>query len=109
MKWPNCGASSAHSQMQLTPIAQPKKMGRNALATLPGLVIAPSVKQEHLTLKHLHPNSPHFNDTPLGHWAETQRLKALPLGVRVLARRRNLPVWRALAISEIAGFGGLHG
>lgn len=45
---------------------------------------------------------------PLFAWADSQRFKALPLGVRVLARRRNLSVWRALAVSEIASFGGLH-
>ena len=48
-----------------------------------------------------------FNATALGAWADAQRLNSLPLGVRVLARRRNLPPWRAIAISEIAGFGGL--
>lgn len=76
-------------------------------AGTPGLSPPPQQK-EHLTLKQLHRNSPQFNETPLGHWAEAQRFKALPLGVRVLARRRNLPVWRALAVSEIASFGGLH-
>jgi hypothetical protein len=44
---------------------------------------------------------------PLFDWADAQRTKSFPLGVRVLARRRNLPPWRAIAISEIAGFGGL--
>ncbi|WP_421695017.1 hypothetical protein [Aestuariivirga sp.] len=53
-------------------------------------------------------NATQFNETPLGHWAEVERLKSLPVGIRVLARRRHLPIWRALAISEIAGFGGLH-
>jgi hypothetical protein len=49
-----------------------------------------------------------FNSTILGTWADREHLKALPLGVRLLARRHHLPIWRALVISEIAGFGGTH-
>lgn len=53
-------------------------------------------------------NQTNFNDTPLGCWADRERLRTLPVGIRVLAHRRHLPIWRALAVSEIAGFGGLN-
>lgn len=43
----------------------------------------------------------------LGCVGDSRRLNAMPLPVRVLARRRNLPPWRAIAIAEISGFGGL--
>jgi hypothetical protein len=49
-----------------------------------------------------------FNATALGKWADAQHLTELPLAIRILARRRNLPPWRAIAIAEISGFGGLH-
>lgn len=55
----------------------------------------------------IHHKSLPFNITALGAWAESYRLRSLPLAIRVLARRRNLPPWRALAIAEISGFGGL--
>jgi len=73
-----------------------------------GLVSPQSTNPIAIDMKQLDRNASLFNDTPLGIWAEGERLRRLPLGVRVLARRRHLPIWRALALSEIAGFGGLH-
>lgn len=73
-----------------------------------GLFVFPLTISRNQTMTHIHKPPARFNETPLGSWAERERLRSLPVGIRVLVRRRHLPIWRALAVSEIAGFGGLH-